>query len=119
MLGECVDAVRYEGNACDRCTAGCETPPVSLVEMTAGMHCGAVTVVTPPQLSDVCLSVESLYELTLSLSRRCELCVINLFMFPSHAEKPPEATCSAHYRSIFEFSVTFPSILTFEILDMC
>lgn len=68
MLGECVDAVRYEGNACDRCTAGCETPPVSLVGMTAGMHCGAVTVVTPPQLSDVCLSVESLYEVTLSLS---------------------------------------------------
>lgn len=56
---------------------------------------------------------------SLSVSRRCELCVINLFMFPSHAEKPPEATCSAHYRSIFEFSVTFPSILTFEILDMC
>lgn len=79
MLGECVDAVRYEGNACDRCTAGCETPPVSLVGMTAGMHCGAVTVVTPPQLSDVCLSVESLYELTLSLSLGDANYVLSIF----------------------------------------
>lgn len=42
----CVDAVRYDGNASDRCTAGCETVPVCLVGMAAGTHCGSVTVIT-------------------------------------------------------------------------
>lgn len=45
----------------------------------------------------------------LTLSQRCKLCVINLiFMFPSNAEKQPdaEATCSAHDHVIFECSMT-------------
>lgn len=59
MLGErVVDAVWYEGNACDRCTAGRETPPVCLVGMTAGMHCGAVTTRRHPVC--LCLSGDGL-----------------------------------------------------------
>lgn len=46
MLGEYFsDAERYDGNVCDRCTAGCESRPEGLDTTAAGMHC--VTVITP------------------------------------------------------------------------
>lgn len=88
------DAEWYDGNVCDRCTAGCASRPEGLATMAAGMHC--VTVTTPLLSSP---------HWTHSLSvKRCKLCVINL-IFMSNAEKESEATCCARYHATFECSV--------------